>query len=233
MNGRGAVSRSTRLAAAAIGLAITGAPAAYAADGAQACRNGSFSETEFDTLGLARVAVAGRVHFRLDGVPGCPGDGPGCLDKPYLVQGDTVLTGRTRAGYVCALFPNKAGGSAGWLRSSELTAVPQPLPSLAAWTGRWRDGDDEIRLSVRGDALVAKGEAYWPSANPSLKDRPGGPNIGEMSGTARPQGRAVVFGKCDDCVLRLALIGDYLLASDNSQCGGMNVRFDGVYTRRR
>ena len=31
----------------------------------------------------------------------------------------------------------------------------------------------------------------------------------------------------------MARIGDYLIVHDNGQCGGLNVRFDGLYVRAR
>jgi hypothetical protein len=37
----------------------------------------------------------------------------------------------------------------------------------------------------------------------------------------------------DDCRARLRLFGPYLAIEDNTGCGGMNVTFTGVYTRRR
>jgi len=33
------------------------------------------------------------------------------------------------------------------------------------------------------------------------------------------------------CEVKLHRRGPYLVASDNSQCGGMNVRFNGIYTK--
>ena len=221
-----------RIVAAAIGLgAATLAIHAYAAGDDDFCRNGSFPETEIHSLGLARVAASGATHFIEDSDQGCPSEAQRCRDRAYLVNGNVVLTGRTRGGYVCAFFLNRVGGSAGWLRPADLTRIPNAAPPLGAWAGRWRDGDNEIRLTVRGASLAAEGSAYWPSANPPSKQFPGGPNVGDMSGVARPQGASVVFGKADDCRVDMALIGDYLVASDNSACGGMNVRFNGVYRR--
>jgi hypothetical protein len=222
-----------RLAGAAIGFAAVMAANHAQADGDDDfCRNGSFPETEIHSLGLAKVAAAGSTHFIEDSDPGCPSESQRCRDRAYLVQGNVVLTGRARGSFVCAFFPNRVGGSAGWLRSADLTRLPAvAAPPPTAWAGRWRDGDNDIRLTARGPELAASGSAYWPSANPSPKQFPGGPNLGDMSGVARPQGASVVFGKAEDCRVELALIGDYLVASDNSGCGGMNVRFNGVYRR--
>jgi hypothetical protein len=225
--------RQAQLAAAAVVLsAAFGASSACAANGNPDnwCRNGFFPQEK--PLGLARVSTAGKVRFTTDDYPECPSKAPRCLGKAYLVQGDMVLTGHSYGGYICAFFPNHLGGSAGWIPTGDLTRLPsQPSPPLQAWAGEWRQGDDRIHLSVKGAALVATGEAYWPSKDPDPKLVPGGPHDGEMGGTARPSGASVIFAD-DDCHVELHLVGPYLVAADNNQCGGMNVRFDGVYRRK-
>jgi hypothetical protein len=49
---------------------------------------------------------------------------------------------------------------------------------------------------------------------------------------ARPQGNELILVE-EDCRVALKLVGDFLIVSDNSQCGGANVRFNGVYRRGR
>jgi len=36
----------------------------------------------------------------------------------------------------------------------------------------------------------------------------------------------------DTCTVHAQLLGDVLIVADNSECGGMNVRFNGVYRRK-
>lgn len=53
-----------------------------------------------------------------------------------------------------------------------------------------------------------------------------------MSGEAAPKGDQAVFVDAEDeCHVSLTLLPPFLLARDNNRCGGMNVRFDGVYMR--
>ncbi len=197
------------------------------------CRNGLFASDQAP-FGLAKVTGAGRVPF-LGDMDACPNETPACKGTGYLVAGDEVITGKARGPYVCVFYPNKGGGSAGWVGANRLVrerVVGPPL--LTAWAGQWSYGDDSIRLKARGSELVADGDAFWPSANPPLSVRPGGPNIGQFSGKAHPEGGHVVFKDGTGeyaCVVTLDLVGRYLIASDNSNCGGMNVRFDGVYRR--
>ena len=205
---------------------------ARAADAVQ-CRNGNFLMQEA-TFGIASVIGAPRIYFRLD-TPPCPDDSVRCRDRAYLVPGDTVVTGAASGRYVCVYFPIRYGGGAGYVRRDEFKSLPLPASvPLAAWTGTWRDGDDSIVLRAAAGTLTASGEAYWPSAHPPPKLRPGGPNVGDMSGTAAPNGNTVVFGDNDpaECKVTLTLLPPFLLAIDNKNCGGMNVSFTGVYRKR-
>lgn len=215
-------------------VALLAASAARAAEDDGLCRNGVFPK-EQGQFGLAKVTGGGRLGF-LGDMDGCPNETPACRGTGYVVAGDTLITGRAKGPYVCAFYPNRVGGSAGWVRADRLAPAPvDHAPALSAWLGRWKDGDDSIRLTARGGALVADGAAFWPSANPSLAERPGGPNTGELSGSARPVGSRVVFRDGDDqdaCRATLTLVGPFLVVSDNDNCGGMNVSFTGVYTRR-
>jgi hypothetical protein len=198
-----------------------------------AAQPGKFPEQE-TAFGLAKVVGAPRTYLRAD-TPPCPNDSAACRGRTYVVPGNIVLTGMTKDAYVCTFFPGIPGGSAGYVRHDEL--APYPLPAslpLAAWNGTWRDGDNTIVLRADGGRLSASGEAYWPSANPSPKERPGGPNLGDLSGTATPDGNTVEFvGDPANCRVTLTLLPPYLLAVDHdTSCNGMNVSFTGVYRVR-
>ncbi|WP_158743376.1 hypothetical protein [Acidisphaera sp. L21] len=195
------------------------------------CRQGNI--TTQSPLGVARIVGGPRTYLRSDTAP-CPNDSAACQTRVYVVPGDTVLTGRVQGRYICALFAGKAGSSAGYVLQSEIAARPLAASPLAAWSGAWHDGDNTISLKTKGAQLVASGEAYWPSANPSLKERPGGPNLGQMSGAAAPRGNKVVFADTDPdgCQVTMTLVPPYLAVSDTMNCGGMNVTFTGTYTKR-
>ncbi len=220
------------LATACLALCCSLPGLAHAAD-AVLCRDGAFP-TQDATFGLAKVVGAPRIYLRSD-LPPCPDDGTACRGHAYVVPGDTVLTGTSNGPYVCAFFPSRNGGSAGYVRQDELASQPVATTvPMAAWTGEWWNGDDSIALSDNGTGLAASGHAYWPSANPSLKAWPGGPHVGELSGAAAPQGNSIVFGSQDptDCRVTLTLLPPYLIAVDNMNCGGANVSFDGIYRKQ-
>ena len=223
-----------KLLAAGILTSLVLASAARAADDDLICRNGTFP-TDEKTVGIAQVQGAAHLNF-LEDAGGCPNEEARCRQRAYVVDGDLLLTGRSHGPYVCAFFANRVGGSAGWVPRDRLTALPVDVaPALSAWVGHWANGDDTIKLTAKAGALVADGQAYWPSANPPLSERPGGPNLGDLSGTARPKGNRVVFADPDptSCAATLTLVGGLLVVADNNACGGMNVSFSGVYRRKK
>jgi hypothetical protein len=214
----------------ALAATMLAAPTARAAGEDVICRNGDFP-TEQTTFGLARVQGPSRLSFLAD-ADGCPSEAASCRQKAYVVAGNVLLTGRSHGRYVCAFFPNRFSGSAGWVPADRLTPIAVVrAPPLSAWLGHWKNGDDTIDLTVKGEALTVDGEAYWPSAHPSPADAPGGPNEGNLAGQARPTGNRVEIGDPQSCLASLALVGDLLVVADNNACGGMNVSFTGVYRR--
>jgi hypothetical protein len=224
-------------------LALVGGWAAEAAPDAPMCRNGDFPAS-VASPDLATVVGADKLYFQND-TDGCPNETAACRQRAYVVAGNVVLTGQSVGPYICVFFPNRVGGSAGYVRDDRLKPIGAlAAPPLAMWAGHWANGDDTIDLKVKGAALVANGAAWWPSAHPSLKDAPGGPNEGELEGTATPVGPSVAFNAKDPeaCKVTATLLADqagdhFLVVADNSNgdgsCGGQNVSFTGVYLRKK
>jgi hypothetical protein len=222
------------LNAARVGLILLlfSAAAARAQTPDDTCRNGSFPVNE-TAVGRAQVIGAGRLALLSDD-DGCPAETAKCRGTTVLAPGAIVLTGHRHGDYLCAFDP--AHDDAGYVAAARLQPLPvDAAPALKTWVGLWRYGDDTIRLTAKGATLSVDGQAYWPSAHPSARQFPGGPNVGDLSGTAAPKGNAVTFAEANDpqdCSATLRLIGDVLVAADNGACGGMNVSFSGVYRRR-
>lgn len=204
--------------------------AAHAADADDGlCRNGLFAESN-PALGLAVIKGKARASFYGD-MDGCPQAGERCRLRSYLLGGDRVVTGRSTGGWTCVFYPGGGGGTAGWMESARLAAVPvNPQPAITAWLGDWQsDGARFVSLTRKGAGLAIKGIAFWPTRNPDPRERPGGPNIGEIDGAARPKGNSLFE---EGCSVRFVLLGDWLVASDPTRdCDGMNVTFSGVYKR--
>lgn len=197
------------------------------------CRNGAFTR-DAQEFGLARVKgeKGARLYFYGED-EGCPAPTAKCRQKAYLVTSDEVVTSRTYGAWVCAWYrPARGYETVGWLAADSLAAVETSTPTLTSWLGTWSFHHNEVRLG-RGRAagtLSVGGEATWVGVNPENV------HTGELSGEAAPAAGALTISDGadqDDCRATLRLVGPYLLVSDNKQCGGVNVTFDGVYWKKK
>ncbi|MCC5073673.1 hypothetical protein [Xanthomonas campestris] len=199
-------------------------------DEAADCRNGSFTNSP-SAFTLARVAVP-RLYL-LNDSDGCPSKGEAaCRQRSYVVKGDVVVLAQHRGGYTCASYPNKVGVSAGWVAERSLQPIASTAtPPASAWNAHWYDGDNTLQLTANGDgSITVNGDAYWPSANPSPEQVPGGPHFGAVTARSLAEGNRLEVRE-DDCTVRLQLLGDLLIVVDNLQCGGASVSFNGIYRR--
>ena len=211
----------------------------------------------FDALGpdvaLSVAAVTDavpRVNFVKNGsaAKNCPSGTEACRERAFLVPGDTVIVSGARGGFACATYVNAKGlARAGWLPLAALrTEVEQPTVRMADWIGTWTAPEQQITIKAgRGGLLDVEGEATFGALDPERVKR-GAINMGEVSGSAKPEGAILAFAMGDDdktlpfdkggefdCRIRLRLVGSFLLAEDNQRCGGANVSFAGAYRRKK
>jgi len=156
--------------------------------------------------------------------------GSKCLPMA-LKRGDTVVIARSEGDWTCGYLTARTGAAQGWIRSQDLRAVPaDPNPPLTAWAGTWLQDKNRITIeaSKASGKLALDGEAYWRGGRDNVHE-------GSISGEVTPAGNHAHYeeGSAESCTVDLALIGDYLLANDNNKCGGLNVRFWGVWRRAR
>ncbi len=194
------------------------------------CRNGLFPDA-VGHISLATISSpsGSQTHFH-DDAAGCP-QAATCIEKAYLVKGDTVLIARQEAGWSCAWYFGKKDEFVGWLPDSALTRQSVTPPKLTDWLGNWRPiaGDDVIHITRHGTEtqLQIKGHATWHG---SVSE-----HEGSLSGTATPSGDLLTVSEGNDtysCVVSMQLVSGNLVVKDNSNCGGMNVRFNDVYRKR-
>jgi hypothetical protein len=185
----------------------------------------------------ATVTGGGRLYLLSD-EDGCPNDQVVC-QHGYLIGGDDVIAGQTSGAFTCVSYSGRLGESIGWVRSSRLRFNKNDVsPPLTAWVGKWYDGDNVINIASTGNKLVAGGAAYWPqpSANPEVAQK-GEFNFGTFDATAIPNGNDVKFEQGDSpanmCIVTAKMVGGFLVVQDNGNCGGLNVRFDGMYRQGR
>jgi hypothetical protein len=141
--------------------------------------------------------------------------------------GTPVLIYRESGDWTCGYF--WANGGPGWIRRDELHVVSyNPQPPLKAWEGIWTGGEDRvsIRAGEEPGTLRLKGSAQWHGGS-------GNVHFGGTNGTATPDGNRMHFAESgpDGCIIDMTLLGRYIVASDNDHCGGMNVRFEGIWKR--
>jgi hypothetical protein len=217
------------------GLALSGATAARADQ--RLCAGVGLDEAPVPRLGRIK-ADAGKVFFLTNGSAqnSCPSAAPECLEKAYVVAGDLVVLGLSHGDYVCADYDGGKGDRGGWLPSAAIE--PAPMQSdPAAWLGKWKRIEAEIRIEKKSDGLKAEGDATFGALDPARVHR-GGVNVGDFSGAlVVKDGLATIADQDADpkdsfgCKVWLARSGIFLYVRDNGQCGGFNVSFSGLYRR--
>lgn len=200
------------------------------------------------SLTLATVTGPDRVHFiEASGTKNasCPDLSPACQAKAFLVAGDSVVVSRTRGPLSCVDYVGAKGVSrTGWVPIARLTAVPVIRVTPADWRGTWKAIESTITIKdVPGSLLSIDGDATYGALDPDRVKR-GAVNIGSIAGKVTPDGDALAFTMGDtrtlpitagaetDCKVWMRRLGPYLLVDDNNNCGGMNVTFRGIYSRK-
>lgn len=197
-------------------------------------------------ISVATVAAQGRVPFLKDASldPACPSTAASCREAAYLVSGNVVLVGPTLGEYVCATYVGAKGATrTGWLPQGALAVSTAPV-GLDDWVGTWKDGAEaSIAITRKGEAVALVGSATYGMLDPD-RVRRGAINTGEFSADVRPRGAMLSFTQGDRgtlpyesgeeflCRVRMKLAPPFLLVDDNGACGGMNVRFTGLYRQR-
>lgn len=238
-----------RLSRAAVLLALAGAASplgVHAED--RDCRGfGSLSEAPPPVL--AEIGSGeGRVSFYRDGsdLKGCPAMTAACRAKAFVVPGDRVIQARTERGFACVDYIGRKGADrAGWLAADRVIPTVVAPVAIGDWLGDWsrEEASITIKAGKATGTLSVHGDATYGSLDPDRVKR-GAVNVGEIDGVRAPDGPALSFAVGDkatlpvdkaeegDCKVWLRRLGPYLLADDNLLCGGMNVSFRGVYTRK-
>lgn len=181
-----------------------------------------------DDAELVQVRPGPKRHFNGDQY-----DGPGKARAAYVVAGDRLVGGEVRGKYRLVTYVPAGGGrhTTGWIETAALTKIAPPPPGPASWLGDWTGwyADIAIARGKQPGTLKASGEATYGMHDRDRVAR-GAINFGDFEGEARPSGNAITFVS-DGCEVDLRLLGPYLLAVDNGNCGGLNVSFSGVYRR--
>jgi hypothetical protein len=150
--------------------------------------------------------------------------------------GHPVAIGKRDGEWTCV---DHYGTGYGWMLTNRLRPIQPDLhPAAAAWIGVWtplgwkkqsRDTVTKIVISTGATqgTLKVEGQAYWFGA---VVKGERVQHEGAVEGEAQPEENRlrIMEGGCE---VNLVLIGGFLKAEDNRQCGGMNVTFSGVWER--
>lgn len=186
-----------------------------------------------DKYSAAKVIAPGKTYFVADSDK-CPAATAACRTKAYVVAGDEILINDRRGDYITASFVNARGRlTSGWLPAQAVSATPRG--AAADWLGGWRRDEAEITIdrATQPGWLKFSGNATWGTHDPARRAK-GAINYGGFGGEAAPDGDRVTYtgqDAGDECKVTLRLLGSYMIAADNLQCGGLNVTFSGIYRR--
>jgi hypothetical protein len=164
----------------------------------------------------------------------CPKDKPcGSRQKAYLIGGDVVFAGPPNRGFRCVYYGSSNGKIvAGFIPAENLKAIAEDNGmSIDFLIGTWKYESNSIEIKASAAEKVSgDGQAYYQTAETV--------NEGSFSAQAPLAAgqKELVFKEGNDessCVVKLHRRGPYLVASDNNNCGGLNVSFSGIYTKAR
>jgi hypothetical protein len=229
----------------AIGFAFLGVAALAAADENPGdCLGIGFDVTHPVTIAKI-IADRPQVHFvkNASDNPACPADRETCVAPSYLIPGDLLLVGKTRAAFSCVSYQSAADRSqrwtVGWLPSASLTPVqPARASEPADWIGRWIHAGGTITIGKgRRGSLRIRGEQAYPAAH--------NVHSGVIGAEAKPGHGLLQFADdgsaafnaansaAGSCLVRMQRIAELLVVEDNNHCGGSMVTFTGFYGRKR
>jgi hypothetical protein len=199
------------------------------------CRKGLFP-SEQASLRLAKVSDnVKNLNIYDDGV-NCPKNVTFCKTNMYVVAGDELIVNKVSGDWACAWYNGKKSETVGWVTNDSLQYLPaSDPPDISEWIGKWQmyqDGN-EIIIRSKGNKLAVEGNAVWLGL--MLDDGNRVVHLGDLDGEMNLVGVHAKLTEGTDeyaCVSDFTLLGKYLIVTDNSKCGGMNVRFDGVYTKQ-
>jgi len=192
------------------------------------CEPGDLRFAAAPMFRIVTGTASGRVHFFARKLACRAGAICAHRRADYLVDDDVVFAGPADRGFRCVAYGTRAGELvAGFLATEHLEPVtPERTLDAEFLIGEWRrDAASRIRIAGAGLAgLRADGAGVWKGPNTI--------NEGGFRAEFRPGIDPVAILRDDGCAVAIERRGPYLLANDNARCGGNNVRFVGIYSRR-
>jgi hypothetical protein len=216
----------------AIFLTVFGAQAQFETDNngnpENWCRNGLFPQAS-GSFRIAKITGARneKVFFYNDFEEDCP-KSASCKTKSYVIPNDEVIVSRTYGNFACSWYqPKKGSETVGWISLDKIEFKESEQNS--AWIGDWMFYDNSIKIApMKLDGKVKiTGNAFWKGLGDNI-------HIGEIDFSGVPENNKLGLGEEGEyeCRVKMQRIGKYLIVSDNLNCGGANVSFNGIYRRK-
>ncbi|MDH5654363.1 MAG: hypothetical protein OEZ34_00510 [Spirochaetia bacterium] len=193
------------------------------------CREGHFPENaRIDAYGIIKKNSKKRTYFYHDN-SNCPDKYLQCRTNSYLIPGDSVILAGQYRDFYCALYSSrKEKITVGWILKSDVKLKKTSVSAPDDWTGTWKYYESEINISkTESGRLYIRGTSVWLSSFTV--------HTGEFEINEKPVKIKIenAISSPHECGVRLILIAGWLVVSDNKKCGGVNVTFDGVYSRKK
>lgn len=105
------------------------------------------------------------------------------------------------------------------------------------WRGKWKQYTypGYISIARKAENYCVLGNTKWVGAQ--LADGSRVEHVGDLGGRLRVEKDHAYLGSMEtgsnanyDCAAEFVRVGRFLIVHDNAQSGGVNVRFDGVYS---
>lgn len=196
------------------------------------CRNGHFPSLSKDYQ-LGQIKEKTRLINDDDSknTDACPSDDTEqCPVKKSIEAKTSVVISKKFHDFYCVYSPS--GGSSGWVNEKTLAIAPAKEVQVTDWIGNWSDGQNKIEIKKDKMGLHVFGEALWFGA--TLDDGNQVVHTGELDFRGLPNKDKLLYLAKEqyDCGAELINLGRYLVVRDNGSCGGVNVRFNGIYQRK-
>lgn len=163
----------------------------------------------------------------------CPKIDDKCINrfmKNNKIKNNTkLLVGRKFNEFICA--SNINSDSAGWVKIKSLKFPKEVIFTPNSLIGKWIYDENYIAIEKENNNLRITGYAIWHGG----QDNAGEEIIhdGEIDFSApTPKNSSFKINNDSNCEIKLNLVNNqYLIVKDNNSCGGMNVTFNGVYSK--
>lgn len=165
---------------------------------------------------------------------GCPILNDSCLDtySKKLKKSTEVIINKTKInGLYCSNKIYNTNDS-GFISSNDLIVVSNQNYNSDLLIGNWIDsyGVSKLTVSKKNNLLHFIGNSVWYGLVDENNERITHEGTFESNIVIPKINLFFTYNYSTDCLIKFNFVNNkYLVLNDNSNCGGMNVRFNGIY----